>query len=49
MLGIPSDVAMALALVRRVRELAWGIPGLLAWQWVEGKRLLRREPVEIAR
>jgi hypothetical protein len=28
-------------MVKRVRELAVGLPGLIAWQWAEGKRLLR--------
>jgi hypothetical protein len=28
-------------MVKRVRELAFGIPGLIAWQWSEGRRLAR--------
>lgn len=35
LLSLPADVALALALTRRVRELAFGIPGILAWQWFE--------------
>jgi hypothetical protein len=23
------------------RELAWGVPTLIGWQWVEGRRLRR--------
>ena len=42
MLGIPGDAAFALALIRRVRELALGLPGLFAWQLVEGQHFLRR-------
>ena len=42
LLGIPGEAAFALALIRRVRELALGLPGLFAWQLVEGGRLLRR-------
>jgi putative membrane protein len=42
MLGIPGHIALALALVRRVRELVFGVPGLFVWQFVEGDRLLRR-------
>jgi hypothetical protein len=42
LLGIPGEVAFALALLRRVRELALGLPGLLAWQLVEGGQALRR-------
>ncbi len=40
--GIGPDSAIALSMVKRVRELLVGLPGLLAWQWAEGKRLLRR-------
>ena len=29
---------------QRVRELALGLPGLAAWQWVEGRRWLARRP-----
>ena len=42
LLGISGEVAFALALLRRVRELALGLPGLLAWQLVEGGQALRR-------
>jgi len=35
LLSLPADVALALSLTRRVRELAFGIPGILAWQWFE--------------
>ncbi len=41
LLGIPGDTAFALSLIARVRELALGIPGLIVWQVVEGRRLLR--------
>jgi putative membrane protein len=39
--GVPAGPALALSLVKRVPDLVIGIPGLLIWQWVEGKRLLR--------
>jgi putative membrane protein len=42
LLGIPGEAAFALALIRRVREMALGLPGLLAWQLVEGGHFLRR-------
>jgi len=29
-------------MVKRARELLVGLPGLLAWQWTEGTRLIRR-------
>ena len=43
LLGLPADVALAISLSKRVRELALGLPGLLVWQWIEGRRLRRRE------
>ena len=42
LLGIPSDMALALSLVRRVRELALGIPGLITWHLIEANRLWHR-------
>src|SRR5437763_9628627 len=47
LLGIPGDSAFVLSLIARVRELAIGIPGLVTWQLIEGRRLLRErvEPV----
>jgi uncharacterized membrane protein YbhN (UPF0104 family) len=42
LLGIPGDMALALSLLRRVRELASGIPGVVAWQVVEARQLRRR-------
>ena len=41
LLGIAGDAAFALSLIARVRELTLGIPGLIVWQIVEGRRLLR--------
>ena len=38
--GVPPEVALALALVKRIAELVLGVPGLLAWQALEGRRLL---------
>jgi putative membrane protein len=42
MLGIPGDAAFALALIRRVRELTLGVPGLIVWQLIEGGRVWRK-------
>jgi uncharacterized membrane protein YbhN (UPF0104 family) len=39
--GVSSDLALAVAMVKRLRELAWGLPTLLSWQWQEGRRLRR--------
>lgn len=36
LLGLPPDIALALALVRRGRELVLGAPGLLMWLASEG-------------
>jgi putative membrane protein len=38
--GVPAEVALAMALMKRVPDLVLGIPGLLAWQILEGRRLL---------
>ncbi len=40
--GIPPEQAVALSLAKRSADIALGIPGLLAWQWLEGRRFLRR-------
>jgi len=41
LLGIPGDTAFAPPLIARVRELSLGMPGLVAWQLIEGRRLWR--------
>jgi uncharacterized membrane protein YbhN (UPF0104 family) len=41
LLGIPGETAFALSLIARVRELGFGVPGLIGWQMIEGRRLLR--------
>ena len=46
-LGLPAETSLAMALIRRVRELAFGIPGLIAWQFAEGRRLFRGRTVEL--
>jgi len=38
--GIPPEAALALSFVKRVPDLAIGLPGLLAWYWLELRRLL---------
>jgi len=49
LLGIPGDAAFALSLIARVRELILGIPGLIAWQFIEARRVLRARSVANAR
>ena len=39
--GVPPEIAVALSMVKRVRELGYGLAGLAAWQWSEGYRLIR--------
>lgn len=39
LLGIPDYLAITLALIARVRELALGIPGVICWQVIEARRL----------
>jgi putative membrane protein len=41
--GISGEMALAVGMVKRIRELAWGVPTLIGWQWAEGRRL-RRAP-----
>ena len=38
--GIPPEAALALSFVKRVPDLAIGLPGLLAWYWLELRLLL---------
>ncbi len=40
--GISAADSLALALAKRVRELLIGLPGLVAWQIAEGRRLVGR-------
>jgi putative membrane protein len=44
--GVSGDVALSLALIKRVREILFGVPVLLSWQWVEARQLrqARAEP-----
>jgi putative membrane protein len=38
MLGISPQVSLSLALVKRARELLFGVPALLSWQWLEWRQ-----------
>ena len=40
--GLPAEIALAISLSKRVRELLLGLPGLFFWYWIEGHYLLRR-------
>jgi putative membrane protein len=37
--GIPPDLALGVSLLRRGKDLVWGVPILLVWQWRELRRL----------
>jgi putative membrane protein len=52
LLGISPADCMALALIRRMRELAFGVPGVISWQRLEGfawwkRRTLERPAAEV--
>lgn len=38
-LGISSELALAVSMAKRIREVLCGLPSLLSWQWFEGRRL----------
>jgi putative membrane protein len=42
--GLGPEVAVALSLIKRARELAVGVPVLALWQALESRRLLARSP-----
>jgi putative membrane protein len=39
--GVPPAAALALSLVKRIPDLVLGVPGLLAWQVMEGRHFFR--------
>lgn len=41
LLGVNGDLALALSLVKRMREILFGVPALASWYWVEGRRELQ--------
>jgi putative membrane protein len=40
-LGISAELALAVSMVKRIREVLCGVPPLLSWQWAEGRRFQR--------
>jgi glycosyltransferase 2 family protein len=42
LLGLSPDIAVALAVIRRCRDLILYVPGLLVWQFQEGRWLLNQ-------
>ena len=43
--GVSGDVALSLALIKRMREILFGVPALLSWQWVETHQLRQSRAV----
>ena len=39
LMGLAPETALALSLVKRVPDVALGLPGLLAWHWLEVRRM----------
>ena len=37
--GVPPDLALGISLLRRAKDVAWGLPILGLWQWREVRRL----------
>ncbi|QNT77545.1 flippase-like domain-containing protein [Entomobacter blattae] len=35
--GLSPQEGITLSLLKRIREIGWGVPSLLLWQWVESK------------
>jgi putative membrane protein len=40
-LGIDAELAVAVSVAKRLREVTWGVMALLSWQWMEGRRVHR--------
>jgi hypothetical protein len=38
-LGIGGELGLAISMVKRMREVLWGLASLVSWQWMEGRRL----------
>lgn len=44
LLGLPQEAALALSLAKRMREILFGLPALLGWQWIEARALTPDRP-----
>jgi putative membrane protein len=38
-LGLSRELALAVSMAKRLREVLWGLASLASWQWLEGRRL----------
>ncbi len=41
-LGVSGELALAVSMAKRLREVLCGLPALLSWQWAEAQRLRQR-------
>lgn len=41
LVGLPAEIALAISLAKRARDLAIGLPALLVWQIAEARRVVR--------
>jgi len=41
-LGIDAELALAVSMAKRMREIVWGVAALLSWHWMEGRHLRAR-------
>ena len=41
-LGVGPEIGLVFSLIMRARSLIFGIPGLVAWQFIEGRQLLMK-------
>ncbi len=39
--GLDGETSVALSVAKRMREILYGVPALLSWQWAESRRLNR--------
>jgi putative membrane protein len=37
--GVSSELALAVSMAKRIREVLCALPSLVSWQWMEGRRL----------
>ena len=44
--GVGAEFGLAVSLLKRARDIALGVPVLVIWQAVEGRRALAREPAD---
>ena len=44
LVGLSVETAMIIAVVKRLRDIVIGVPGLLIWQWTEGRWFQHRRP-----